>query len=221
MDRLAGCRPALSGPACGSRSRISGQPKTRAGSSNAGSGRAGYSQRLLLQRHHLHLQGQEKMSKSDPNSAIFMEDTEQEVKTKIKKAFCPPQQVGCVELVGRMHWPAWNLKCPSNLPCTGSPTSHPTRLRPGAAGHGQPLPVVRAAHCAALVREVRGGAERGQRRQQVRICWVGGCGWEYGGNKWGSEARRGGKNWGWCGAARRARLVKRGMLPVVHGDLGR
>ena len=39
------------------------------------------------------LQGQEKMSKSDPNSAIFMEDTEQEVKTKIKKAFCPP----CVE----------------------------------------------------------------------------------------------------------------------------
>jgi tyrosyl-tRNA synthetase len=36
------------------------------------------------------LQGQEKMSKSDPNSAIFMEDTEQEVRTKIKKAFCPP-----------------------------------------------------------------------------------------------------------------------------------
>lgn len=39
------------------------------------------------------LQGQEKMSKSDPNSAIFMEDTEQEVKTKIKKAFCPPCEV--------------------------------------------------------------------------------------------------------------------------------
>ncbi len=37
------------------------------------------------------LEGQEKMSKSDPNSAIFMEDTEQEVKTKIKRAFCPPQ----------------------------------------------------------------------------------------------------------------------------------
>lgn len=36
------------------------------------------------------LAGQEKMSKSDPNSAIFMEDSEQEVKTKIKKAFCPP-----------------------------------------------------------------------------------------------------------------------------------
>lgn len=39
------------------------------------------------------LEGQEKMSKSDPNSAIFMEDSEQEVKTKLKKAFCPPQKV--------------------------------------------------------------------------------------------------------------------------------
>ena len=38
------------------------------------------------------MQGQEKMSKSDPNSAIFMEDSAAEVKTKIKKAFCPPEQ---------------------------------------------------------------------------------------------------------------------------------
>lgn len=38
-------------------------------------------------------QGQEKMSKSDPNSAIFMEDSEAEVKTKIKKAYCPPAVV--------------------------------------------------------------------------------------------------------------------------------
>ena len=30
------------------------------------------------------------MSKSDPNSAIFMEDTREEVDRKIKKAFCPP-----------------------------------------------------------------------------------------------------------------------------------
>jgi len=35
-------------------------------------------------------EGQEKMSKSDPDSAIFMEDSESEVNTKIKKAFCPP-----------------------------------------------------------------------------------------------------------------------------------
>ena len=32
------------------------------------------------------LQGQEKMSKSDPGSAIFMEDSEADVRTKIKKA---------------------------------------------------------------------------------------------------------------------------------------
>ena len=38
-------------------------------------------------------EGQDKMSKSDPDSAIFMEDTEQEVATKIKRAFCPPQVV--------------------------------------------------------------------------------------------------------------------------------
>ncbi|KAJ8900910.1 hypothetical protein NDN08_000209 [Rhodosorus marinus] len=38
-------------------------------------------------------QGQEKMSKSDPDSAIFMEDTEQEVRRKIKKAFCPEKIV--------------------------------------------------------------------------------------------------------------------------------
>ena len=33
------------------------------------------------------------MSKSDPSSAIFMEDTEHDVKSKIKGAFCPPQQL--------------------------------------------------------------------------------------------------------------------------------
>jgi hypothetical protein len=37
------------------------------------------------------------MSKSDPNSAIFMEDSEAEVNTKIKKAYCPPQ-------VGAAFW---------------------------------------------------------------------------------------------------------------------
>lgn len=33
------------------------------------------------------------MSKSDPESAIFMEDTEADVNRKIKNAFCPPKQV--------------------------------------------------------------------------------------------------------------------------------
>ncbi len=31
----------------------------------------------------------EKMSKSDPDSAIFMEDSEEEVNRKIKKSYCP------------------------------------------------------------------------------------------------------------------------------------
>ena len=35
-------------------------------------------------------EGQEKMSKSDPDSAIFMEDDAADVKRKIKHAFCPP-----------------------------------------------------------------------------------------------------------------------------------
>lgn len=38
-------------------------------------------------------QGQEKMSKSDPTSAIYMEDSVQEVNSKIKGAFCPEATV--------------------------------------------------------------------------------------------------------------------------------
>lgn len=35
------------------------------------------------------LEGQEKMSKSDTNSAIFMEDTAEDVVRKVNQAFCP------------------------------------------------------------------------------------------------------------------------------------
>jgi len=48
------------------------------------------------------LQGQEKMSKSDPNSAIFMEDSEADVSVKIKKSYCPPGVVEanpCLEYI--------------------------------------------------------------------------------------------------------------------------
>ncbi|CAE7924179.1 unnamed protein product [Symbiodinium sp. KB8] len=38
-------------------------------------------------------EGQEKMSKSDPDSAIFMEDSAADVKRKIKGAYCPEGQV--------------------------------------------------------------------------------------------------------------------------------
>ncbi|KAG6763341.1 hypothetical protein POTOM_030755 [Populus tomentosa] len=53
-------------------------------------------------------QGQEKMSKSDPSSSIFMEDEEAEVKTKIKKAYCPPQIVEgnpCLEYIKYIIFP--------------------------------------------------------------------------------------------------------------------
>lgn len=46
-------------------------------------------------------EGQEKMSKSDPDSAIFMEDTAEDVKRKIKKAYCPP---GVVEANPCLDW---------------------------------------------------------------------------------------------------------------------
>jgi len=54
------------------------------------------------------LEGQEKMSKSDPNSAIFMEDTDADVRAKIKKAYCPPQVVEgnpCIEYIVHIIFP--------------------------------------------------------------------------------------------------------------------
>lgn len=47
-------------------------------------------------------EGQEKMSKSDPDSAIFMEDTVEDVRRKIRSAYCPPNVVKsnpCLEYV--------------------------------------------------------------------------------------------------------------------------
>mmetsp|Transcript_17041 Transcript_17041/g.43509 ORF Transcript_17041/g.43509 Transcript_17041/m.43509 type:complete len:360 (+) Transcript_17041:58-1137(+) len=50
---------------------------------------------IILSHHMLSglKEGQTKMSKSDPKSAIFMEDEEQSVREKIKGAFCPVGQV--------------------------------------------------------------------------------------------------------------------------------
>ena len=46
-------------------------------------------------------EGQEKMSKSDPDSAIFMEDTAEDVARKVKKAYCPP---GIIENNPCLDW---------------------------------------------------------------------------------------------------------------------
>ncbi|PKA62406.1 tyrosyl-tRNA synthetase [Apostasia shenzhenica] len=53
-------------------------------------------------------QGQEKMSKSDPTSSVFMEDEEAEVNLKIKKAYCPPKIVEgnpCLEYINYIIFP--------------------------------------------------------------------------------------------------------------------
>lgn len=51
------------------------------------------------------------MSKSDPNSAIFMEDSEMEVNSKIKKAYCPPEvrrPAHFEQRAGQRGAPAWH-----------------------------------------------------------------------------------------------------------------
>ncbi|GFP98865.1 tyrosine--tRNA ligase [Phtheirospermum japonicum] len=56
-------------------------------------------------------EGQEKMSKSDPSSSIYMEDEEAEVNLKIKKAFCPPKVVEknpCLEYIKYLIFPWFN-----------------------------------------------------------------------------------------------------------------
>ncbi|KAF0900424.1 hypothetical protein E2562_031600 [Oryza meyeriana var. granulata] len=65
---------------------------------------------IILSHHMLpgFKEGQEKMSKSDPSSAIFMEDDETQVNLKIKQAFCPPNIVDgnpCLEYIKYIVFP--------------------------------------------------------------------------------------------------------------------
>ncbi|KAG8086785.1 hypothetical protein GUJ93_ZPchr0010g9561 [Zizania palustris] len=65
---------------------------------------------IILSHHMLpgFKEGQEKMSKSDPSSAIFMEDDEAAVNLKIKQAFCPPNIVEgnpCLEYIKYIVFP--------------------------------------------------------------------------------------------------------------------
>ncbi|TVU23822.1 hypothetical protein EJB05_26205 [Eragrostis curvula] len=67
--------------------------------------------RPIILSHHMlpgFKEGQQKMSKSDPSSAIFMEDNESEVNLKIKEAFCPIKTVDgnpCLEYVKHIVFP--------------------------------------------------------------------------------------------------------------------
>ncbi|PWA94994.1 tyrosine--tRNA ligase [Artemisia annua] len=68
---------------------------------------------IILSHHMLPglMPGQEKMSKSDSSSAIFMEDEENEVNGKIKKAYCPERTVEgnpCLEYIKYIVFPWFN-----------------------------------------------------------------------------------------------------------------
>nr|XP_043611947.1 tyrosine--tRNA ligase 1, cytoplasmic-like [Erigeron canadensis] len=68
---------------------------------------------VILSHHMLSglLEGQSKMSKSNPNSAIFMEDEEAEIVTKINNAYCPPNVVEenpCLEYIKYIVFPWFN-----------------------------------------------------------------------------------------------------------------
>ena len=57
------------------------------------------------------VEGEEKMSKSNPAGAIFIEDSEQEIKSKIKCAFCPPMEVAknpCLEYLKYIVFPSFH-----------------------------------------------------------------------------------------------------------------
>lgn len=49
----------------------------------------------IVVSHHMlsGLDGSDKMAKSNPDAAIFMDDTDQDIKSKIKKAFCEPGNI--------------------------------------------------------------------------------------------------------------------------------
>ncbi|KAF7089396.1 hypothetical protein CFC21_092384 [Triticum aestivum] len=96
-------------------------------------------------------EGQQRMSESDPLSAIFMEDAESEVTKKIKKAFCPPkitQGNPCLEYVEHIVLPWFRefevvppdggnsrtyLGIEELLEDYGSGTVHPRDLKPALA----------------------------------------------------------------------------------------
>ena len=62
----------------------------------------------IIISHHMvmGLDGSDKMSKSDPDNAIFMDDSETDVKRKIKKAYCKPKEVEGNPL---LDWTKWIL----------------------------------------------------------------------------------------------------------------
>ena len=74
------------------------------------------------------VQGQEKMSKSSPDSAIFMEDTAAEVNKKVRQAFCPPQEVvgnPCIAYMGMIIFPWFGQVSVARSEANGGPKYAP------------------------------------------------------------------------------------------------
>ena len=75
----------------------------------------------VILSHHMLLglkQGQEKMSKSDLDSAIFMEDSVKDVERKIKKGYCPELVTEANPIVDYARYivlPAFDNKFPISI----------------------------------------------------------------------------------------------------------
>lgn len=80
----------------------------------------------IIVSHHMimGLDGSDKMSKSNPDNTIFMDDSESEVKRKITKAFCEPGNIKCNPLLDWAKWLilplTWSIDIPGN-PKFGEP----------------------------------------------------------------------------------------------------
>lgn len=99
-------------------------------------------------------EGQAKMSKSDPDSAIFMEDTREDVIRKIKKSFCPPQIVAnnpILDYCENIILPSFNQIVINMKPEHGGPKTYTTYealkvdFESGAIHPGDLKPAVTAA----------------------------------------------------------------------------
>jgi tyrosyl-tRNA synthetase len=72
---------------------------------------------IIISHHMLMgLNGEDKMSKSNPDSAIFMDDNDMEVKRKIKKAFCEPKNVEKNPVLDWIKWLVFPIKGKIILP---------------------------------------------------------------------------------------------------------
>ena len=112
------------------------------------------------------------MSKSSPDSAIFMEDTAAEVNKKVRQAFCPPQEVvgnPCIAYMGMIIFPWCGAVSVARSEANGGPkyaSLSSSDCRVAGLKARLTSPGVRGA-CSALVRH--GGAWGAS---QEKVIWA-------------------------------------------------